>query len=221
MTNESINTNKIFSDLKVPDIPVPATHINWDRLSDIFTDMLSALLGRKITAEAIRADHYEWSVILTDTVIFLDDIRSLKTLTNKDWLDYNVKYEETGTEDVDGDLCGGLMARLLPFRLECSFADDNGVWFVGSEQKNRLEKPLPNGDTLIAEKWDEPEFPGIRLYLQRKGKESEPDETVCFAEFNTCHEKNKEFSVCVYSKESDEPVYYECYNDKQPESPNN
>ena len=81
----------------------------------------------------------------------------------------------------------------------------------------RIEKLLPDGLSLVAETWDEPDYPGIRIALQN------PDgtnEVVCFAEFNTAKPDGRQLCVCAYSRDIDEPVYYESYSDPQPPSEN-
>jgi hypothetical protein len=81
----------------------------------------------------------------------------------------------------------------------------------------KLKKELPEGSKLIAELWDEPEYPGIRISLKK------PDgmvEIVCFAEYNSAKPPEKRLCVAAYSSAHDEPVYYECYNDPQAPSPN-
>lgn len=85
------------------------------------------------------------------------------------------------------------------------------------EQQNKLEKALPDGATLVAETWDEPEYPGIRISLK---KPDGTDEFLCFAEFNTNKPDGRQLCVCAYSRDMDEPTYYESYNDPGSPSPN-
>ena len=82
---------------------------------------------------------------------------------------------------------------------------------------NKLTKPLPDGTNLVAEIWNEPGYPGIRISLQ---KSDGTDEVICFAEFCTNKPKGRQLCVCVYSSENDEPAYYESYADPQPPSHN-
>lgn len=88
-----------------------------------------------------------------------------------------------------------------------------------SSQKinNRLEKPLPDGSTLVAETWNEPDYPGIRISMQ---KPDGTDEFLCFAEFNTTKPSGRQLCICAYAHDSDEPTYYESYTDPKPPSHN-
>ena len=82
---------------------------------------------------------------------------------------------------------------------------------------NTLTMNLPDESKLIAETWGDPEYPGIRISLQK------PDGTVeilCFAEFNTTKPDGRQLCVCAYTSNIDEPAYYESYADSQPPSPN-
>lgn len=79
-------------------------------------------------------------------------------------------------------------------------------------------KPLPDGRALVAETWDEPDYPGIRISLRTDGNH---DELLCFAEHSCTKPAGKELCIAVYAQNLDEPVYYESYSDPQAPSPNN
>ena len=81
----------------------------------------------------------------------------------------------------------------------------------------KLEKLLPDGTKLIAETWDEPEYPGIRISLRAPGRD---DELLCFAEHSSTKPAGKELCIAAYSADLDEPAYYESYNDPGSPSPN-
>jgi hypothetical protein len=88
----------------------------------------------------------------------------------------------------------------------------------GEKPKHRLEKPLPDGTILVAEPWNEPDYPGIRISLRTPDG---ADEFLCFAEFNSHKPKGRQLCVCAYARDIDEPVYYETYHDPGSPSPNN
>jgi hypothetical protein len=81
-----------------------------------------------------------------------------------------------------------------------------------------LKQLLPNGSVMIAEVWNDPEYPGIRIYLQNT--DGTPGDCLCFAEYNTARITGRELCVCAYSRDMDEPTYYESYNDSVTMSPN-
>lgn len=81
----------------------------------------------------------------------------------------------------------------------------------------KLEKSLPDGSTLVAETWDEPDFPGIRISLR---KSDGTDDIICFVEFNTAKPEGEQLCICVYARDIDEPVYDESYTAAGSLSPN-
>jgi hypothetical protein len=81
-----------------------------------------------------------------------------------------------------------------------------------------LEKALPNNMALVAELWDEPDYPGIRISLKK------PDGTtefLCFAEYNSAKPEGRRLCICAYAHDLDEPAYYASYNDPGLPSLNN
>ena len=95
---------------------------------------------------------------------------------------------------------------------------ENSVWFVSAvTDPVFIKKDLPGNISLVAETWNEPDYPGIRISLRVPGCN---DEVICFAEYNSAKPEGKELCIAVYSSNHDEPVYYESYSDPQPPSPN-
>lgn len=82
---------------------------------------------------------------------------------------------------------------------------------------NKLEKLLPDGTKLIAEIWNEPDYPGIRISLSVPGRD---DELLCFVEHSSTKPTGKELCIAAYSSNQDEPAYYESYHDPQRPSEN-
>ena len=81
-----------------------------------------------------------------------------------------------------------------------------------------LKKELPDGTFLIAESWDEPDYPGIRISNK---KLDGTEEFICFVEFNSAKPEGKQLCIAAYSQNIDEPAYYESYNDLGVPSINN
>lgn len=97
-------------------------------------------------------------------------------------------------------------------------ADDVGVWFIGDAISTiKPKEALPDGSTLVAETWNEPDYPGVRISLK---KSDGADEAICFAEFNTTKPEGRQLCICAYARDIDEPVFYESYNDPGSPSPN-
>ena len=51
-------------------------------------------------------------------------------------------------------------------------------------------------------------YPAINLYLLQDGQ---PEELICFAEYNIGQEANRELCIGVYSSDEDDTKYYEPY----------
>lgn len=84
-------------------------------------------------------------------------------------------------------------------------------------QKSMIVKALPDGTALIAETWDEPEYPGIRISLRAEGRD---DELLCFVEHSGSKPAGKKLCIAAYSSTMDEPAYHESYSDPQKPSEN-
>ena len=69
MENNRKEQEQIFIKLSRSGSPQLATHIEWEDLSDVFSELLSELLCREITAEAEREEYYYWNVNLSGSPI--------------------------------------------------------------------------------------------------------------------------------------------------------
>ena len=70
---------------------------------------------------------------------------------------------------------------------------------------------LPDGTVLRATATEEDSYPSIDLYLMRTGESQE--EKICFAEYNQDRDDGKRLCVGCYLSNSDEPAFYESYQD--------
>lgn len=71
-----------------------------------------------------------------------------------------------------------------------------------------ITMPLPDGTSLRAVAYAEDTYPAINLYLLQDGQ---PEELICFAEYNIGQEPNRELCIGVYSSDEDDTKYYEPY----------
>lgn len=222
MENSIINKTAqelVFPSLKVSDTPHPALHIEWRDLSDIFSELLSGLLNRKIIAESAREEYYYWLVHLFDTPLTQQELLSIFETADADELDHEQNdFGEYPITELCENLCIKLINKLLPYEINFSSADNEGVWLIGSSTiKAVIKKALPDSNELVAETWDEPDYPGIRISLRAPGRN---DELLCFAEYSSTKPAGKELCIAAYSSNQDEPAYYESYSDPQPPSQN-
>ena len=72
----------------------------------------------------------------------------------------------------------------------------------------QARKPLPDGTHLRAVAYADTTYPAINLYLLRDG---EPEELVCFAEYNSEHSPCHELCIGVYTSDAEDTQYYEPY----------
>ena len=88
---------------------------------------------------------------------------------------------------------------------------------MSTNGNNIIVQALPSGMSLVAETWDDPDYPGIRISLRIPGSD---DELLCFVEHNSVKPAGKELYIAAYAAGQDEPAYYESYCDPQLPSPN-
>ena len=75
-------------------------------------------------------------------------------------------------------------------------------------QEDELNLTLPDKSCLIARLDDNPDYPGILIYLQNPNG---TEELVCFAEFNSEKPPGKELCLGAYTSIEDDTVYYDNY----------
>lgn len=71
-----------------------------------------------------------------------------------------------------------------------------------------MKLTLPDGSLLTAVAYSQEEYPGINLYLHKPGN---PEELICFVEFNRDKEPGENICIGVYQPDVDDTVYYEPY----------
>ena len=73
---------------------------------------------------------------------------------------------------------------------------------------SHITLPLPDGTHLRAVAYADTTYPAINLYLLRDG---EPEELVCFAEYNSEHSPCHELCIGVYTSDAEDTQYYGPY----------
>ncbi len=221
--NNKLSPERVFAHYKITTPPQHALHMDWILLSETISALLTGLLERNVEASSEREEYYYWGIHLHKTPLTRDEIEIIFRLSEADELDREQNdYGEYPIIELCQSLCEKLMGKLLLFAPSVTLADDAGVWFISSDSdkgdKQSITKALPNGRTLVAETWDEPDYPGIRISLRIPGAQ---DELICFAEHSSTKSAGKELCIAVYAQNHDDPVYYESYSDPQAPSPNN
>ena len=118
---------QVFNKLKVTDASCQAIHIEWDDLSDTFSELFTGLLCRKIEAEALREEYYYWEVSLATPITDME-LEVLLKVGDADDLDSD-QNENAGypINELCQGLCSKLINKLLPFKADCTRADNEGV----------------------------------------------------------------------------------------------
>jgi hypothetical protein len=200
----------LLEQFKITKTPRKTVRISWDSLDSLFCRLLTALLGRDIRVEAGREEFYYWKATLLDS-ISLEELETLFALTQASKYDMEANdFGEYPITELSEGLCNKLMAMLLPFGLDSTKADDNGVWFIGDDAKQTIELALPNGMSFTAKIGGDIPYPGIYIYLkQPDGSE----DNICYAEYNSSREEHRRICVSAYAHNIDEPTYYASYHD--------
>lgn len=71
---------------------------------------------------------------------------------------------------------------------------------------------LPNGQTIEARINDDPDCPSIDIYLLQS---NQPENLLCSAEFNREMTEGNELCIGAYMSHSDEPAYYDSYQNSE------
>jgi|GEM_PF-5435229 len=144
MENNNNAQEQVFISLRRDSVLQQAIHLGWDDLSDTFSELLSGLLCREITAEAEREEYYYWRIVLRDTP--LDDSEMDMLLELADAVDLagnQYDFCEEPVTELFEDLCNNLINRILPYNIVSVNVNADGVWFIGEEIADRSElKPL-------------------------------------------------------------------------------
>jgi len=148
---------KDLKDLQIPGIPRQTIHIDWYELKKIASELITRLLGRNVLMDAPRSEYYDWSLTLEgDDSLTKKELEKLFKAVGADDFDIDTTYlGEESTQELSQSVSRKLISLLLPFTADASLADDEGVWFIGSNvELEAIEKPtlpmeMPEGETLF------------------------------------------------------------------------
>ena len=120
--------------LQINDTPRQAIHIDWDDLSGIYSELLSAILGREIIAESDREEYYYWLIRLLDNPLEQGELETIFVSADAGELDREQNdFGDYPILELCQGLCDKLMDKLLPYRIDHVKADYEGVWFIGTD----------------------------------------------------------------------------------------
>lgn len=126
----------VFENHKITEKPQPSLYLEWDELADLFTDLLTGLLGRNIEAGSKREEFYYWNISL-ETPLTQEELEVVFESAAADELDLEQNMYEEGCPiyELTQGICSKLISKLLPFNLIACRADDEGVRFIGESDK--------------------------------------------------------------------------------------
>jgi hypothetical protein len=128
---ENTEATSMFEQFKITKAPRNAIHISWSVLDSLFSSLLTALLGRDIRVDVGREEYYYWMANLLDSITF-EELEILHSILQASESDKDTNdFGEYPVVELSEGLCNKLIDKLLPFGLDSSRADDDGVWFIG------------------------------------------------------------------------------------------
>lgn len=143
--SDELEFKKLFESQRWESPSRPALHIEWGELDEHASNLLSTLLKRKICAAIRRDDYYYWNLDISDTPVSEEEMELLFLIADADDEDRESStFDEYPITELCQDLSRKLISKTLPFFAWTSFADDEGIWFVGSEVSESDEKQMVN-----------------------------------------------------------------------------
>ena len=114
----------------------PAVYLDYISVDNYASELLSGILGRDIYAGSERSEFYDWSIAICCGSIAEAELEILFGIIEADEHDREIQSYET--ED-DGSvtslwqrISNKLFSKIMPFEVETSLADEDGIWFFGS-----------------------------------------------------------------------------------------
>ena len=145
-----------FDDLQITQIPCQALHIGWSKLQEIANVLFSRLLNRDIQLDVNQWDYYDWGIKLTNTKLTIEELEKLFVAVDADdWDRKRNDFDGIPIQSLNQSLSRKLISLLLPFHVDSSLADDEGVWFMGEHIipqagiKPILPDEMPEDETLF------------------------------------------------------------------------
>jgi len=118
----------------------PSLHLEWNNLRELAENRLKELLGRDIIARNDRWENYHWGFNISDTPLTKDDMEKLFDVLGADDFDRDSNdFGEYPIMEINQGLAEKLLAGDLPFKMHSSLADEEGAWFFGPMESQRVK----------------------------------------------------------------------------------
>ena len=129
------NYQDLFQSLSFQHDFRPAVYLQYISIDDYASELLSGILGRDIQAEGKRSEFYDWSIVLCGDSIAETELDTLYGIIGADEHDREIQSYETEDDGSVTELwqriSTKLFSKIMPFEVEMSLADDDGVWLFG------------------------------------------------------------------------------------------
>ena len=119
----------------------PAIHIGHISIDDYASELLSGIFERDIYAEGKRSDFYDWNIKISNDFITEIELEKLYDIVGASEHDRKCQSDIDEDDDVS-ELCqrisNRLFSKIMPFEVEVSFSDEEGIWLLGGLTDNSI-----------------------------------------------------------------------------------
>lgn len=117
--------------------PYTAIKISMEEVSCYLGNLLSALLGRKITCQTYYEEDGYWSISAVNDRFLSTEIMQLIRYVGGDYemIQCNIPTESDTSRSLDVDLCNALLSRALNLKWEAEFLTEEAIWLIGKWPK--------------------------------------------------------------------------------------
>ena len=128
----------------------PAVHLDYIRIDDYVSELLSGIFDKDIHSESERCDFYDWSIKIHSGHITADELEILYGAIGANEYDRKAQSDITEDDEPIIELCQmvshKLFSKIMPFEVSASFADDDGVWFLDGMTDAAILKNIKKGN---------------------------------------------------------------------------
>jgi rubredoxin len=125
----------VFDQYRITQEPQRSLYLSWEELSGLSSSLISGILGREVTAEAMREEYYDMYLFLEEPITSaeMDTLYEVVQATDDDRAESIYEAGEP-VQKIEQCVSRMLIGKLLQFDLTLTRADDGGVWFIGENR---------------------------------------------------------------------------------------
>ncbi len=124
-----------FELYRITQPPQLSIYLAWGDLSGLASRLISSIIGRDVSAEAMREEYYDMHLFLAEPIssVELETLYEAIQATEDDSAE-SIYEEGEPVQKLEQCVSQKLFGKLLTFDLTLTRADDSGVWFIGNSQ---------------------------------------------------------------------------------------